>query len=247
MRDPAKMWRLTRWARTTAQEPLPPPQFPPIKDKDSRHQNSNEAKANVLADHFFPPLVKADLADIEGYRYPPELSVSQEVTTDEIVSILKTIAPDKAPGPDSIPNRFLRECRDVLAEPLAKLFQDCLQRSYHPMPFRHSKTVVLRKPQKPTYDVAKAYRPIALLNTLGKVLEKIVARRVSALAEEHDLLPTTLMGARPGRSTVTALEMLTEQIQTVWANDASLVASMLSLDISGAEMHIINSTRNQLN
>jgi retron-type reverse transcriptase len=61
-----------------------------------------------------------------------------------------------------------------------------------------------------------------------------VARRVSALAEEHNLLPTTQMGARPGRSTVTALEMLTEQIRTVWANDPSLVASMLSLDISGA-------------
>jgi hypothetical protein len=178
--------------------------------------------------------VKADLADIEGYRYPPRLSVSQEVTTDEILSILKDITPDKTPGPDSIPNRLLRECRDVLAEPLAKLFGDCLRRSYHPKPFRHSRTVVLRKPQKPMYDVAKAYRPIALLNTLGKVLEKIVARRVSALAEEHNLLPTTQMGARPGRSTVTALEMLTEQIRTVWANDNSLVASMLSLDISGA-------------
>jgi hypothetical protein len=234
MRDPAKMWRLTRWARTTAQEPPPPPQFPPIKDKDSRHQSSNGAKANVLADRFFLPSVKAGLADTEGHRYLSELSVSQEVNTDEILSILKTTASDKAPGPDSIPNRFLRKCRDVLAEPLAKLFQDCLQRSDHPMPFRHSKTVVLRKPQKPTCDVAKAYRPIALLNTLGKVLEKIVARRVSALAEEHDLLPTTQMGARPGRSTVTALEMLTEQIQTFWANDASLVASMLSLDISGA-------------
>jgi hypothetical protein len=66
--------------------------------------------------------VKADLADIEGYRYLPELSVSQEVTADEIFTILKDIAPDKAPGPDSIPIRLLRECRDVLAEPLAKLF-----------------------------------------------------------------------------------------------------------------------------
>jgi hypothetical protein len=133
-------------------------------------------------------------------------------------------------------NHLLRECRDALAEPLAKLFQDCLQRSYHPMPFHHSKTVVLRKPQKPTYDAAKACRPTALLNTFGKVLEKIVARRVSALAVEHDLLSTTQMGVRPGRSTgsVMALEMLTEQIQTVWANDASLVASMLSLDLSGA-------------
>ena len=198
MRDPAKMWRLTKWARTTAQEPPSPPQFPPIKDRDGTHRSSNGAKANVLAEHFFPPPVRADLTDIEGYRYSPELSMSrQEVTADEIRDMLKTIAPDRAPGPDSIPNRFLRECRGILAEPLAKLFQDCLPRSYHPTPFRHSRTVVLRKPQKPAYDVAKAYRPIALLNTLGKVLEKIVARRMSALAEEHNLLPVTQMGAMP--------------------------------------------------
>jgi hypothetical protein len=57
---------------------------------------------------------------------------------------------------------------------------------------------------------------------------------VSALAEEHDLVPTTQIGPRPGRLTVTALEMLMEQSQTVWANDASLVTSMLSLDISRA-------------
>jgi hypothetical protein len=232
MCDPAKMWRLTKWARTTAQEPLPPPQFPPMKDREGRHHSSNEAKANILADHLFPPPVRADLADIEGYSYPPELPMGQEVTTDEILSILNHIALDKAPGPDSIPNRLLRKCRYVLAEPLAKLFQDCLQRSYHPTPFRHSRMVVLRKPRKPIYDVAKAYGPIALLNTIGMVLEKIMARRVSALAEEHNLLPTTPMSARPGRSTVTALEILTEQVQMVWANDASSVASVLSLDIS---------------
>jgi hypothetical protein len=121
-----------------------------------------------------------------------------------------------------------------LVESLAKLFQDCLQRSYHPKPFRHSITRVLRKLRKPTYDVAKAYRPIALLKTLRKVLGKIVVRRISALAEEHGLLPTTQTEARLGRSNVTALEMLTEQMPTVSANDTSLVASMLSLGISRA-------------
>jgi hypothetical protein len=105
---------------------------------------------------------------------------------------------------------------------------------FGPTPFHHPRTVVLRKPQKPTYNIAKAYRPIALLNMLGKVLEKIVARCISALVEEHGLLPTTQMGVRPGRSPITTLEMLTEQIRTVWAKDHTLVASMLSLDISGA-------------
>jgi hypothetical protein len=75
MRDPTKMSRLTKWARTKAQEPPLPPQFPPIKDREGRHHSSNEAKANVLADHVFPLPVKADLADIERYRYPPELSM----------------------------------------------------------------------------------------------------------------------------------------------------------------------------
>ena len=42
------------------------------------------------------------------------------------------------------------------------------------------------------------------------------------------------MGARRGRSSAVALELLTEQIHAVWAQDPSLVASVLSLDISRA-------------
>ena len=42
------------------------------------------------------------------------------------------------------------------------------------------------------------------------------------------------MGARRGRSSVVALELLTEQIHTVWAQDPSLVASVLTLDIPEA-------------
>ena len=233
-RDPKKMWKLARWARTGASEPPPLPQFPPMQEREDVQHDSNEAKADILASHFFPPPRDTDLDDIEGHLYPAELDVPQMVTADEVTQVLKQAAPDKAPGPDGIPNRMLRECSDVLALPLATLFQECLQMSHHPSPFRHSNTVVLRKPQKSSYNVPKAYRPIALLNTLGKALEKIVAQRLSKLAEAHKLLPDTQMGARPGRSTITALELLTEQIRTVWAKGDKLVASLLSLDISGA-------------
>ena len=40
------------------------------------------------------------------------------------------------------------------------------------------------------------------------------------------------MGARPGRSTETALELLTEQVHTAWK--AKKVATLLSLDLSSA-------------
>src|SRR5436305_3939131 len=41
------------------------------------------------------------------------------------------------------------------------------------------------------------------------------------------------MGARPGRSTKTALELLTGQVKTIWGS-GKFVASLLSLDILGA-------------
>lgn len=41
------------------------------------------------------------------------------------------------------------------------------------------------------------------------------------------------MGARPGRSTIIAVELLTKQIHTIWGRDKKKVASLLRLDISG--------------
>ena len=57
--------------------------------------------------------------------------------------------------------------------------------------------------------MAKAYRPIALLNTTGKLLERIVARRLSKIAEEMGMLPASQIGVRPEHLIQTALELLT--------------------------------------
>ena len=91
-----------------------------------------------------------------------------------------------------------------------------MRTGYHPKPFRSANTIVLRKPSKPDYTQAKAYRPIALLDTLGKALEKAVATRIAGIAESYNLLPSYQMGARAGRDTLTALELLVEQTHTVW-------------------------------
>jgi hypothetical protein len=42
------------------------------------------------------------------------------------------------------------------------------------------------------------------------------------------------MGARKGRSTETALHLLTEKIYTIWAGNKPRVASILSLNVAGA-------------
>lgn len=92
--------------------------------------------------------------------------------------------------------------------------------------------MVLRKPNKPCYEVPKAYRPIALLSTTAKVLTSIVAENISLLIEQHHLLPNTHFRGRPGRSTSDAVQYLIHKIKKAWREDK--VASVLFLDVEGA-------------
>jgi hypothetical protein len=128
---------------------------------------------------------------------------------------------------------FLKLLGRPLLECLQPLFQACLHFSYHPLHFKQSSTVALRKPGKGDYCGPAAWQPVALLNTLGKVLETVGANRITALSEEHGLLPPRHVGARPGRSTDTALDMLVKQIHAAWQAENG-VASLLSLDMTGA-------------
>ena len=115
---------------------------------------------------------------------------------------------------------------------MAVLTSTCWRLEYFPERFKNAKTVCLRKPGKGCYNQAKVWCPIALLNTTGKLMEAITATRLSKVAEEARLLPEIQMGFRKGRSTESALYLLTSQVEKVWKE--GMVASLLSLDISGA-------------
>lgn len=92
--------------------------------------------------------------------------------------------------------------------------------------------MVLRKPGKPSYEVFKAYRPIALLPTLAKILTSLIAETMSKLVEAHHLLPKTHFGGRPGRTTTDAVHYLIHRIKLAWREE--WVASVLFLDVEGA-------------
>ena len=62
--------------------------------------------------------------------------------------------------------------------------------------FKHSKTVVIPKPEKPAYNIPKAFHPIVLLNTLGKLFEKVIANWLQHLL----LVPVPLHAQPPGAS-----------------------------------------------
>jgi hypothetical protein len=98
--------------------------------------------------------------------------------------------------------------------------------------------VVLHKPGKPRYNVPKAYRPIALLNTLAKVLTSIIAEQLTFYSEKHQLLLPQHYGGRPARTTTDALHALIYKIKDAWRKKK--VVSVLFLDIEGAFPNAVN-------
>ncbi len=65
------------------------------------------------------------------------------------------------------------------------LFRASMEEGTLPSQWRHAKIIPLKKPDKDNYTIAKAWRPISLLATLGKVLESVVAERISHAVETH--------------------------------------------------------------
>lgn len=94
--------------------------------------------------------------------------------------------------------------------------------------------IILAKPGKSqkAKQTLGAYRPIALLSIIGKVIETAICRRLSDMAEEYGLLPEGQMGNKVTKSTELTIRVVIKAIYTVW--QCSTVVSLLQLDIKGA-------------
>ena len=227
------LWRLAKWAKDKSEKTRELPKMPNLI-KDGQIASTFEEKTDMLKQKLFPPAPPADLSDIEGSFYPSPPHCPIIVTRSEVTESIRRLKPDMAPGPDGIANRIVKACSEKLSDLLTPLFQACIDQAYHPRTFKTANTITLRKIDKDDYTAPNAYRPIALLNMLGKVMESIMSKKITHLAETHRLLPDTQMGARRGRSTETALELLTEQIHTVWGQGNDKIATLLSMDVAGA-------------
>ena len=194
---------------------------------------TQEDKVNTLTKAFFPRPPPANLSDItQTDDYPPPAPYGPSITIEQIQAAVHRAAPKKAPGPDGISNRVIREALPHIERHIQALMQASLDMGYFPKAFRTSTTVVLRKPDKPDYTKSKAYRPVALENTLGKILESVMATMISYLTETHELLPKEHYGARPGRSTEDPAMILSERIHKAWKEGKIFTA--VFLDVAGA-------------
>lgn len=209
--------------------------IPPIQSADGNLETSFEGKAKAFRHVLFPPPPKAEAINWENYRiqstyqWPP-------LTVNELEQACSSKIKGKTPGPDAISQDMIIEAYKANPNLFFGIYSSLFNSGYHPVCWRVATGAILRKPNKPDYAAPKAYRVISLLNCLGKVLERIIAKRLSALAETTDLLHPSQIGGRLRKSAVDAALLLTDEIQSQKQHNRK--TTTLLLDIKGAFDHV---------
>nr|OQO21204.1 hypothetical protein B0A51_14689 [Rachicladosporium sp. CCFEE 5018] len=185
-------------------------QIPSLHRQDgSTTQDKAEQSTELLAT-FFPPLPPA--MEDEGIRPQREPVDMPQRTMEEVERCVFTAKPWKAAGDDGLPAMVWKQIWPVVRKRVLYLFQTSIETGQLPEQWRTAKIIPLKKPGKADYTAAKAWRPISLLCTLGKILEATIAERLSYAAETYWLLPTNHFGARKKRLAEQALILLQEHI-----------------------------------
>ena len=138
----------------------------------------------------------------------------------------------KAPGPVGLGFEPLKIAYAAIPEYFHSLFEVLIRAGYYPKIWQEATIVIIKKASKPDYSTPKAYRPISLLNCLGKISEKIMATRLTHMAERYHLLDRLQIGGRPKRSAVDAAMYLATLIDE--GNRKEKTTSTLCIDVKGA-------------
>ncbi|MBW0471917.1 hypothetical protein O181_011632 [Austropuccinia psidii MF-1] len=101
------------------------------------------------------------------------------VTMDEIKTTISMPPNKKAPGPDGIPNELIKIAQALLTPILKNLYNLCLKQGTYPTRWKEACTDIIKKTSKDNYTDPKTYRLIELLDTLGKLFEKIINNRLT--------------------------------------------------------------------
>jgi len=91
----------------------------------------------------------------------------------EVQEAIRGLKVGKAPGPNGIPNRALKH----LSQRAVLIFNAILVTHHFPTVWKHAQVISILKPGKdPT--LPSSYRPVSLLDTIGKLFEKILLSRI---------------------------------------------------------------------
>lgn len=238
-----------RWAKLAQlrAQPTQSPFTPDFHYEDKIAKTGGE-KADMYMDAVYgagktsrkctihPKLTKIDDTSLPLGQQLTRMVPGDAENQGEVLKSINSLSDRKATGVDIIGNEALKMVGDIITPYLENIFDACLSKGHYPKWLKFSRTILFPKVGKPDH-LPTSYRPIALLTSIGKVLQRIILARIKrALLLGSCAVPLRQFGGLPGKSTTAALHSLINFVITGFSKGQKV--SVLGLDISGAFPHV---------
>ncbi|CAB0035836.1 unnamed protein product [Trichogramma brassicae] len=160
------------------------------------------------------------------------------VTLEELKGAQSRIKERSAPGPDGIPNSALKIAIAARPDIFLRVYTTCLETGVFPPVWKRQRLVLIPKPGKPP-DEPSSYRPLCMLDTAGKILERIICDRLEAFTERPGGLSERQYGFRKGRSTIDAIDDIVSTARYAvagrrWHRGTKKYCAVVTLDVRNA-------------
>ena len=132
------------------------------------------------------------------------------ITKSELLAIINKMEAKSSTDINGISMKLLKEIRHEIAIPLTHLFNLSISTGTFPSKLKTSRTIPIFKAGNPLS--CDNYRPISLLSSLSKILEKIISIKLVNHLEINHLLHQNQYGFQHNKSTVHHLLHLTNHI-----------------------------------
>ena len=205
----------------------------PLLDSNNKLQCDPSIMSNLLQEQYKKAFSNPD----SGTTDQPQPDTSNipelddiDITEEDIVKAIDEVGLNSAPGPDKIPSKLLKECKQQIAPALVILWRKSLDSGQIPSELLKQTIIPIYK--KDNKSLPSNYRPISLTSHLIKVFERVLRDKITQHIENNHLITEHQHGFRLNRSPLTQLLHHIDSIIKILEDNGN--ADILYLDLSKA-------------
>ena len=201
-------------------------QITPQENMQFCHRNETKVKRhlNRISDKITPKW-QINMNELEN------CNLNLKVDIDDVKVAIKN-GKDKCPGPSKLRKKHFEKLPNNILFNLAHIFNCCLSVGYYPKQFKHAHIIFIHKSGTDKHNPLN-YRPISLLNTMGKIFGKILNNKLNEFLQSHNIIKDSQHGFRSKRGTNSLIANMYERISREKDDKKTLITIVLR-DISKA-------------
>ena len=197
--------------------------------------NDDSEKANRFAEYYSDIQTKLVNQHDTQPRVTPinndDISkvLNEPITIDELNEIIN-ITPNTSSGPDGINSSYITKlpsnCINILVFILNRIWTNP---SSIPLQWKASHIIPILKPSKTQAELS-SYRPVSLTSVIGKIMERIISKRLSWHCNKYNIISPLQSGFTEKRSVIDNIAILDTDIHKAIVSNNYVLAIFLDIE-----------------